>query len=189
MTRRLGNGLSVIRGRGAAGVGILGACDPAGYPIPGAKPGEETYGPSPWIEAPKGRVPFDEIGSVATPNAGAAEAVVHQFQVPTGLDGVIYGIVTRYIPGGLAPASGNLIWKLRHGKPGIVGTPVRNYANITVEWGDFSSYHEIYGGIPMVSEEFFTLTILNAPGSPLPGGAANLTVAGVNGYYWPRERK
>ena len=167
------------------GMGGLGACTPYGQPIPGSGPGVDGYYPNPWVEAPAERVPFDEIAAIGMPTVVAGETVVLQFQVPTGMDGVVFGIITRYVPGSLSPASGAIVWRMRHGQSGLLGTPVRNYARITVEWGDFNDYHTIWGGIPMTAEEFFVITATNVGG--VASGAANLTVAGLNGYYWPRS--
>jgi hypothetical protein len=146
---------------------------------------ELGYWPEPWAEMPPGGEPFDVIESIQTPPANGVETVVLQYLIPFGFDGVILGIANYFTGTGFVESSGDLIWRIRRGIPGIGGSTVRNYSAITTTMGSPLGTREVFGGILVTSEDYITYTVTNRAGGPIiPSN--NRIVCNIAGFYWPR---
>lgn len=134
----------------------------------------------PWVEAPPNSQPFNKIGSIATPAAGAAETVVLSWTVPPGYDGAIFGVMNIYTNPSFIEGSGNLIWRIR-----LAGRPAFDYGNIITTLGSVQEMAVVYGGLLVKSQQQVTYSIVHAAGSPLPPGPGTRIVCGTKGYFWP----
>jgi hypothetical protein len=64
-----------------------------------------------WIDPPTSWENIDQSAYVALPAVGAS-AVVLQFTVPTGRNGVINGIANNFVGGGWTEGTGAIVWKI-----------------------------------------------------------------------------
>jgi hypothetical protein len=152
-----------------------------GLGLPDTPAIREGYFPNqPWAEMPANGIPFDEIASIATPAAGAAETTVLRFVVPAGLNGVILGVYNEYTGVGFVQGVGDITWRIYR-----ADKPVRNYNNILTFMGTLQTARVVEGGILIYAGEEIRYTVQHNAGSPLPGPGTR-TLAALKGYYWPR---
>lgn len=143
------------------------------------------YWPEPWVEMPPGGLPFDEFGSIATPAANGAENAVLTFQVPYGFDGIILAHANMFTGPGFVEGSGDLVWRIRIGKPSLQGRPQRNYGNITTTRGGVEEARTVYGGIQATSDDTVQYSVTHTVGSPIPPAGTRI-ICNLAGFYWPR---
>ncbi len=144
---------------------------------------------APWVEMPEGGVPYDAFGVIATPVAGAPETIVTfldgPFIVPVGMDGVIHYVSNLFTGPGFNQGSGDLVWRLRIGAPGLAGRPVRNYSNIRTTLGSLETARIVPGGLLIRSTEEVTYTITHSAASPIVPAGTRIIVS-ISGWLWPR---
>jgi len=128
----------------------------------------------PWVYPPDGHLPFIERNAVVLPGVGSS-AVVLEFRVPLGMDGVIKRVSNLYLGGGFVSGSGDIIWRIL-----ADGRAVRNFANITSEYGSLSSPIDV-DGIRIYSGQLIQYTVTHVANLAL----GDLTLCHLSGYYYP----
>lgn len=131
----------------------------------------------PHLDMPADGVPFDFSGVLATPAAPSGDTVVLQFTVPSGFNGVIKDLSHNVTGGGFVQGSGDIVWRLS-----IDGRWVRNYGNLTVEFGRIDQPRATYG-ILLRSGQVFRYIVSNF-GYTVPSSSI---VVFARGWYWPME--
>lgn len=128
---------------------------------------------------PAGHLAFNEIGSIDVPLVGAAETVVHQFRVPTGYDGVVWQLqVCLQASGVLIPGSGDVVWRIY-----ADDTTIRNFSNMTSEFGNITSGPEEVDGIRLKNGQVIKITVTHVANALIAGK----TIARMKGYYYPSD--
>lgn len=146
---------------------------------------EKGYWPEPWVEMPRGGLPFDEFDSIVTPAANGTETLVLSFEVPFGYDGIILSHTNVFTGPGFTEGSGNLVWRIRIGNPSLQGRPQRNYQNITTTRGDLTEGRTVYGGMSLSSGDFAQYSVTHAVLSPIVPAGTRI-ICNLAGFYWPR---
>lgn len=133
------------------------------------------YQPGPWLMMPPGFDSFDWGSGIPTPAIGAGNVTVLQFSVPSQYRGIIRGL-THYTTGpGFQQGSGDLIWRIR-----LDNKYVRNYGNISVEFGDKRESRETFGILLNPGQTVYYL-VQNVNYAP----AGTRIVCQMKGWYWP----
>lgn len=131
----------------------------------------------PWIEPPAGAEPFEFVAAIPTPAAGVT-AVVLQFGVPYGYDGVIRRVSHNYTGGGFVQGSGDLVWRLFRD-----GAAVRNFESLTIEFGSIQTPRPI-DAIRIFSGQVITYEVEHSASSGLPVAGTQIVCA-LGGYFYP----
>jgi hypothetical protein len=128
---------------------------------------------------PPGGESFEFTGGVTIPAIGAT-AVVVQFTVPNGRNGMIKRIANVFIGGGFTDFSGFVVWQIVQ-DANQTGPPiVPNYDNITASLGSASNPSPI-DGIRIKETQLVQLIVKNV--SVVVSGQ---TIGGrLGGYFYP----
>lgn len=121
---------------------------------------------------------FDVCTGANLPSVGA-QAVVVQFTVPEGRNGIIKRFGNVYIGSGFADFSGSLQWQLL-----LDNTPVPNYENILASLGATANPAEV-SSIRIKENQLVQLVINNI--SLIVGGAAS--GGRIGGWFYPVEEE
>ena len=147
--------------------------------IPGST--EQPQSPlPPWIYPPAEFIAVDVVGYVALPAVGA-QAIVVQFQVPTGMNGIIESYGNNFIGGGFNEGSGNVIWQIFRDQ--ALSVPVKGYSNILASLGSPAAPTRHPSGFRVFENEFITLVVKNVAvvvAGQLSGGR-------FMGWYYPKD--
>ena len=138
-----------------------------------------TYDAPPWVvQPPQGRR-FQEIQTVASPAANTTTAVL-AFRVPHGYDGVINGIVCRFIGLGFVEGSGDLHWRLQ-----LSRRYASDYGDIQTSLGDLTAPVALQGGgIRVYSNQLIQfLVYVNVAVILDPAGRV---LCALSGWFYPR---
>lgn len=160
------------------------ACSYPGENGAGGQPNPNCCPSAPWVEMPEDGVPFDETRFIDTPAVAAPETVIFTTQVPDGYRGVIKLYHNHFEGGGFVEGSGNLIWRIRQGPPGVAGRAVRNLGDIRTTRGSIQWQRVLPGGVIVEPREFMTYTITHSAGSPIVPGGTRI-FATLSGWFWP----
>lgn len=133
----------------------------------------------PWVTPPEGFIPFVPVGVIALPGVGVTANIL-SYMIPVGYDGVITLHNHNFDGIGFTEGSGDIIWRLN-----IDGRPVKNFSNMTSQYGSQLVQRQIPGGIRVFSGQTITYTVTHANNAGL---AANI-FAGISGYYYPRRKE
>lgn len=131
------------------------------------------------VMPPQGRR-FQFIETVPLPDDGSRADVV-RFRVPYGWDGVIVGLVNRYLGVGFVEGSGDLSWGLRIGH-----VYARDYGNVTTSLGDLQSSARLSGPIRILSGQDVAYEVRVAAGASSRLFPSGRVLCAVFGWYYPR---
>jgi len=140
-----------------------------------------TYDAPPWIvQPPQGRR-FQEIATLALPADNTTSAVLN-FRVPLGYDGVINGVVNRFIGLGFVEGSGDLHWRIQ-----LTNRFVNDYGDIQTSLGDLTSPVALQGGgIRLISNQYVRFLVYVAPGAGAHLDPLGRVLCALSGWYYPR---
>jgi hypothetical protein len=125
---------------------------------------------------------FRPAAYVAIPAQGA-QAVVVQFKVPQGYNGMINAIANVFVGGGFQEGAGAITWTLFADYQGGKGPVVPNFNNILASLGSVSNPAKL-NGIRVKENQLVTLAVNNAAvGGVLPAG--QLIGGLLGGYFYP----
>lgn len=130
----------------------------------------------PWIDEPDGSQSFDKQNGVALPAVGAM-ALVLQFTVPDGFDGVIKGIAWNFTGGGFSQFSGDIVIQILRNNAAI-----QNYDNIINEKGTLQFPRPI-SPIRIYSNQVISMTVAHPNNILLIGDI----VGTLSGYFYPNR--
>ena len=134
--------------------------------------------PRPDGAMPEQAVEFWENNSIVTPVPG--EVLVHEFVVPTGYRGLLYGIVLWYTGTGFVPGSGDIVWRVRVGQAWA-----RDLGNCLYALGTPSGTFQITDFIPLESQQKVRVTVDVPNGSGSIQVGASRVLATLQGWYAP----
>jgi hypothetical protein len=126
--------------------------------------------PYDWFAPPPQYTPREPWGSIVAP-ANATPTAVFDFQVPTGFDFVMVGILQVFIGSGLTPGAGSASWDLIL-NPSTEQLPIEDLSAITYPLGSLTAGMWWHFGAP---HRFVSLDIIRSqvtttnditPGSP-----------------------
>lgn len=140
-----------------------------------------TYALPPWIYPPAEFWPIDQIAYVGLPVQGA-NAIVVQFQVPSGHNGIILSYANNFIGGGFQEGTGNVTWQIARD-----GAVVDGYDNILASLGSPAAPTRHPCGFRIFENQIITLTVFNAAA---PGGIildGQLSGGRLMGWHYPKE--
>jgi hypothetical protein len=131
---------------------------------------------------PEGRE-FWNAAYVGIPNQGA-QAVVVQFTVPQGFNGIITHFANVYIGGGFQEGQGLIQWQLFADI--TTGVVVSGYDNIVASLGAVSNPPR-HNGIKIKENQKVTLVVNNANPGVVPAG--QLIGGLIGGFYYPVSKE
>lgn len=130
----------------------------------------------PWLWQPAAGVPLNPTNYVALP-AIAAVAVIVQFQVPEGFNGVINQMGNNFVGGGFVDGSGTIVWRLL-----VDGAPYPNFGAIIASLGNPAA-PSFVGSVRVFEKQVVQLVVQNvaiAVAGQLVGGR-------LSGWFYPRK--
>ncbi len=128
---------------------------------------------------PSGHLVFNETAAIDVPLVGAGETTILTYRVPTGYDGVIWELqLCLQSTGLLIPGSGDIVWRIY-----ADDTTIRNFSNITNEFGNLVSGPEEVDGIRIRNSQVIKVTIDHVANGLISGK----TVARMKGFYYPSD--
>ena len=141
--------------------------------------GYEKYDNPPWIVMPPQGRRYQEIATIVLPAPGVDTQVV-AFTVPFGFDGVITGVVNRFIGAGFVEGSGDLLWRIQ-----LSRRYAPDYGNIDTSLGDLTSPIAMDGGgMRIYSGQLVRyLTQVVNPATLDPAGRV---LCAIYGWFYPR---
>lgn len=146
--------------------------------IPGEDfPVEPNY-PSlpPHLYQPTTGLPFNPSTYVTIPGIGAT-AVILDFRVPNGMQGVINQMGNNFVGGGFVDGSGNLQWQLL-----VDSVPYPNFENIIASLGNPAN-PSLIGAVQLRERQHVQLVVKNVAVVT----AGQLIGGRLSGYYYPLE--
>ena len=128
-----------------------------------------------WLEPPVNSQSFDFVKYVALPAVGA-NAVIIDFVVPLGMNGIIKRFGNAYVGSGFTEGSGGLLWQL------LANTqPLKNYSAIPASLGATALPSEV-SSIRIKEMQRIQLVIQNI--SLVVGGASS--GGRLGGWFYPK---
>lgn len=128
---------------------------------------------------PEGRE-FRFANYITIPNQGAPAAIVVQFKVPQGFNGIINRLANVYVGGGFEEGQGLITWQLFQDYQQKIVAP--GFDNITASFGTVSN-PAIMNGIRIKENQEPTLVVSNANPGVVPAGQF---IGGlIGGYFYP----
>lgn len=121
---------------------------------------------------------FDVAGNVALPAIGAS-AIVAQFAVDPGFNGIIKRFANVFIGGGFQDGQGGVVWQLL-----VNGVPVAWYDNILNSLGSVSAPSEV-SSIRIKEGDIVTLQVTNVS----IAGAGQIVGGRLGGWFYPTEEE
>jgi hypothetical protein len=124
-------------------------------------------------------VEFRKAAYVAIPAVGA-QAVVVQFQVPEGMNGMINRLANVFVGGGFTEGQGGIIWQLYQDFTVGGGTVAPDFDNMLASFGSVNN-PAVLNGIRIKEKQLVTLLVKNV----------SVVVAGqfigglLGGYFYP----
>lgn len=129
---------------------------------------------------PEGRE-FRNHAYVAIPAQGA-NAVVVQFKVPRGFNGMINYIANVYVGGGFQEGQGLITWTLYQDFQNSGGVVAPGFRNIVASLGSVSNPSKL-NGVKIKENQLVTLLVSNTNPGVVPAGQF---IGGLlGGYYYP----
>ena len=130
----------------------------------------------PHLYQPTTGLPFNPSTYVTIP-AIAAVAIILDFRVPNGYQGVINQLGNNFVGGGFVDGSGALIWQLL-----IDGVPYPNFENIIASLGNPAN-PSLIGAVQLRERQRVQLVVKNVAVVT----AGQLIGGRVSGYYYPLD--
>lgn len=130
----------------------------------------------PHLYQPTTGLPFNPTNFVTIP-AIAAAAIILDFIVPNGYQGVINQMGNNFVGGGFVDGSGNLVWQLL-----IDGVPYPNFENIIASLGNPAN-PTLIGAVQLRERQHVQLVVNNVAvvvAGQLIGGR-------LSGYFYPLD--
>lgn len=131
---------------------------------------------APWLWQPAAGLPFNPTNYVALP-AIAAQAIIVQFQVPEGHNGVINQMGNNFVGGGFVDGSQTIVWRLL-----VDDAPYPNFGNIIASLGNPAA-PSFVGSVRLFEKQVVKLVVLNVAiivAGQLVGGR-------LSGWFYPRK--
>jgi hypothetical protein len=130
----------------------------------------------PWLYQPTTGLPFNPTNYVAIP-AIAAQAVIIDFIVPNGYNGVINQMGNNFVGSGFTDGSGDLVWQLL-----LDGVPYPNFDAIISSLGNPAA-PSLIGAVNIRERQHVQLVVTNTaiiPAGQLIGGR-------LSGWFFPLD--
>jgi hypothetical protein len=121
---------------------------------------------------------FDFVKYVALPAVGAS-AVIIDFYVPAGMNGIIKRFGNAYVGAGFTEGSGSLFWQLN-----ADGQPIPNYEDIPASLGATANPSEV-SSIRIKENQHIQLVVNNV--SQVVGGASS--GGRLGGWFYPKDQE
>lgn len=131
---------------------------------------------APWLWQPSAGLPFNPTNYVALP-AIAAQAVIVEFRVPEGHNGVINQMGNNFVGGGFVDGSGTVVWRLL-----VDGVPYPNFGTIIASLGNPAA-PSFVGSVRIYEKQLVQLVATNVAivvAGQLVGGR-------LSGWFFPRK--
>lgn len=131
-----------------------------------------------WLKPSADSNSFDYVQYVPLP-AVAAQAVIIDFVVPAGMNGIIIRFGNVYVGSGFTEGSGGLIWQLLAN-----GQPIPNYNAIPASLGATANPSEV-SSIRIKETQRIQLIVQN--NSLVVGGASS--GGRIGGWFYPKDQE
>lgn len=131
----------------------------------------------PWINPPVEFNPIDEYDYVAIPGTTGDSAVVVEFKVPAGNNGIIHSYGNNFVGGGFQEGAGLLFWQLLRDRLAIKG-----YGRVLGSLGNPSSPTRHPSGFRIFENQTISLLVVNNGFGPI---ADQLSGGRLLGWYYP----
>jgi hypothetical protein len=120
-----------------------------------------------------------KYGAIPLPVAFGVDTQILQFRVPLGYDGIVYGVLCKFVGPGFVNGSGDLLWRFR-----VNERWVKSLRAVPTELGDYTGYAQL--------DEFFRLQsgqTIRAYGwvNPLTALKGGAMMAALQGWYFPMQ--
>jgi hypothetical protein len=130
----------------------------------------------PHLYQPTTGLPFNPTTYVTIPAIGAT-AIILDFFVPNGYQGVINQMGNNFVGGGFVDGSGNLVWQLL-----IDGVPYPNFEDIIASLGNPAN-PSLIGAVQLRERQHVQLVVENVAVVT----AGQLIGGRLSGYYYPLD--
>jgi hypothetical protein len=125
---------------------------------------------------------FHKYGAIGVPLVPNLDTQIFQFDVPLGYDGIIYGVLCKYVGWGFTNGSGDLIWRFRMNRHWI-----KSLHEIPTELGDFTAYAQLDEFVRVYSGQTIRAFGWLSPASGIVPAPDKRMIAAVQGWYYPME--
>lgn len=123
---------------------------------------------------------FHKYGAIGVPAAPNLDTQIFQFNVPLGYDGIIYGVLCKYVGLGFVNGSGDLFWRFRMNRHWI-----KSLHAIPTELGDFTAYAQLDEFVRVYSGQTIRAFGWLSPASGIVPAPDKRMIAAVQGWYYP----
>ncbi len=139
------------------------------------------------IDNPLHRIPeegreFHKYGAIGVPAAPSVDTQIFQFRVPLGYDGILYGVLCKYVGPGFVNGSGDLIWRFQMNRRWI-----KSLHTVPAELGDFTGYAQLDEFVRVRSGQTIRAFGWLSPLSGIVPGPDKRVIAAVQGWFYPME--
>lgn len=131
----------------------------------------------PWLWQPAAGTPFNPTTYIPLP-AQTVTAMVVEFTVPEGRNGVINQMGNNFVGGGFTDGSGDVVWRLL-----VNGQPYPNFANIIASLGNPAAPSGI-GAVRIFEKQLIQLVVKNVGIAVI---ASQLIGGRLSGWFYPRK--
>lgn len=121
---------------------------------------------------------FYRIGVVPV-DYTADNALLFEYTLPQGYEGLLYSCFQRFDGTGLVPGSGTLLWRIQVGQ-----RYPKDLGNMPWELGEHSSYFPLADYIRLTPQQHIAYRYSAAAGSENVLGSGNV-IAALQGWIWP----
>lgn len=128
--------------------------------------------------------PYRQVAYVAIPAQGAS-AIVVQFKVPQGRNGLITQIANVFVGGGFQEGQGLITWQLFLDGSVVPPLVAPYFNNIVASLGAVSNPAQLAGGIAIKENQLVQLVVANASPGVVPAG--QLIGGLLGGYFYPKQ--
>ena len=123
---------------------------------------------------------FHKYGIIDIPALPSVDTQILQFDVPTGYDGIIYGVLCKYTGLGFVDGSGDLLWRFQMNRHWL-----KSLSSIPTELGDFSGYSQMDEFVRVYSGQTIRAYGWRSPAAAIVPGKDRRMIAAVQGWYYP----
>jgi hypothetical protein len=134
----------------------------------------------PYREFPSQGREMNKQMAIALPAPGSGDVRILSFMLPTGYDGILYGLLQKFAGGGFMNGSGDLTWRLQIGRRWV-----KNMSTMTTELGDYSGYLQLDEFIYLRTRQRVSMWVNVDATAGARLDPAGRVVVGLQGWVFP----
>lgn len=151
-----------------------------------AKQSDKEKWPYEWYFPPDNALPRQPKGTISAPSNGVATPVL-VFEVPTGFDFIMWGLVQQFTGTGLIPGSTSAVWDLLLNPSTYTGgLPIADLAGVPFTLGDFNHFWRFAAPQKFVSLDVIQSQVTTS--SAITPGGDNYFSSILVGWFLPSAK-